>query len=422
MGTKSPTTSVKSREMIGVDAFSQRREVFDKHATVFMPSSPTGMVPTYRDADPIVTSNHGKTTSNFKRNTTGSSSFRDTRMDERNYDFRPRKYSDNFTSELNQSDDIDYRYSAIERTRRLSRMRREFLTSNLHEPTEDKPFTRSGTRASLPTGRTTMLKYKFESPNLFKFPFAEPYATPPPVRRVTIDASNEIDGKENEDPELRPKHQSIPSNSPTKVDHQKLFEELVKRYSPQRKPIDWTLPPTKPRVVASVPKSTSSAADSIDAVEKDAVQKVDENNKSGDDDVFENKENCIANGVTDEKKEVSEPKRETVQNGPENLAAQADVKDAEKDDRSSEESKISLSELEDKNDRVTELSIIQRQISRESAHKKPITIEQTDISIPALIDKITEEGDKLETNTKGAKKVKRKRSFLDKLLGRKKDK
>ncbi|CAH0402322.1 unnamed protein product [Chilo suppressalis] len=417
MGTKSPTTSVKSREIIGLDAFSQRREVFGKHDTVFLPASPTTMVPAYRDADPIVTSNHGKTTSNFKRNTTGSSSFRDTRAEERNYDFRPRKYSDNFTSELNQSDDADYRYSALERNRRLSKMRREFLTSNLHEP-DDKPFTRAGMRASLPTGRTTALKYKFESPNLFKFPFAEPYATPPPVRRVILDDStSKTDGKENEDPELRPKHQSLPGNSPTKVDHQKLFEELVKRYSPQRKPVNWTLPPTKPRVVASVPKSTSSVADAIDKDATDTAEKVEENNKSGDDDVFENKENNKANNVTEEKKDQSD---NHVQNGPENISVQ--TKDVEKDLNSSEESKISISDLEERNDRVPELAVIQRQISRESAHKKPIAIEQTDLSIPALINKISEEGDKLETNTKTAKKVKRKRSFLDKLLGRKKDK
>lgn len=410
MGTKSPTTSVKSREIIGVDAFSQRREVFDKHDTVFLPlPSPTTVAPVYKDVDPIVTSNHGKTTANFKRNTPGYSSMRESKTDERTFDFRPRKYSDNFTSELNQSDDVDYRHSMLDRTRRLSRMRREFLTSNLHDP-EDKPFARAGTRASLPAGKS--VKYKIESPHLYKFPFAEPYSTPPPVRRVVVDlGSPDVEGKENQDPELRPKNHSLSNHdSPTKVDHQKLFEELVKRYSPQRKPIDWTLPPTKPRVIASVPKSTSSGQDVIDKIEKS------EHEKPADDDVFETKkENSI------KKEELGEPKPgevkprvEIVQNGP---AATSEGKDV----KNERDSKASLTELAEKNDRVPELSIIQRQISKESTNTKK-SVPQPDINIPALIDKMTAEGEKLESDKKNVKKVKRKRSFLDKLLGRKKDK
>lgn len=417
MGTKSPTTSVKSREIIGVDAFSQRREVFDKHDTVFLPlPSPTAM-PVYRDAEPIVTSNHGKTTTNFKRNTAGYSSMRESKTDERVFDFRPRKYSDNFTSELNQSDDVDYRHSMMDRTRRLSKLRRDFLTSNLHEP-DDKQFSRAGTRASLPTGKVSAMKYKIESPNLYKFPFAEPYATPPPVRRVVVDLGpSETDGKENQDPEIRPKHQSL-TDSPTKVDHQKLFEQLVKRYSPQRKPIDWTLPPTKPRVVASVPKSTSSVEDTVNKAEKS------EENKPADDDVFEKKEN-IAEAKKEEevkkeeiKHEHIKPHVEVIQNGSESPA----VKEVEPNHVKERDSKVSLTELAEKNDRVPELSVMQRQLSRESTnHKKPL-VEQPDISIPELINKMTVEGEKLESDGKNVKKVKRKRSFLDKLLGRKKDK
>lgn len=408
MGTKSPTTSVKSREIIGVDAFSQRREVFDKHDTVFLPPAS----PVYRTAEPIVTSNHGKTTANFKRNAPAYSSMRESKTDERTFDFRPRKYSDNFTSELNQSDDVDYRHSMLDRTRRLSRMRREFLTSNLHEP-EDKQFSRAGTRASMPVGKTSPVKYKIESPNLYKFPFAEPYATPPPVRRVVVDLdSSEADGKENEDPEIRTKHHSLSNHSPTKVDHQKLFEQLVKRYSPQRKPIDWTLPPTKPRVIGSVPKSTSSGQDTIDKIEKSE-------DKPADDEVFEKKENSIKKDeVTNGEPAPQEikPNVEIVQNGPATVP-NAEVNGA-KDVTVERVSQASLTELEEKNDRVPELSVIQRQISRESGGpKKPI--EQPD-NIPALIDKMTAEGEKLECDMKNVKKVKRKRSFLDKLLGRKK--
>ncbi|KAL0819131.1 hypothetical protein ABMA28_008391 [Loxostege sticticalis] len=419
MGTKSPTTSVKSREMIGGDAFSQRREVFDKHDTVFLPL-PSPTMPVYKDVEPIVTSNHGKTTTNFKRNTAGYSSMRESKTDERYFDFRPRKYSDNFTSELNQSDDVDYRHSMLDRTRRLSKMRREFLTSNLHEP-EDKQFSRSGTRASLPTGKVSAMKYKIESPNLYKFPFAEPYATPPPVRRVIVNlGSTEIDGKENggkdiegkenEDPEIRPKHQSL-TDSPTKIDHQKLFEQLVKRYSPQRKPIDWTLPPTKPRVIGSVPKSTSSTEDTINKSEK--------SEEKADDEVFEKKENN-----TDEVQKEEEPKPaeikphvEVILNGSESPA----VKESEPNHVKERDSKVSLTELAEKNDRVPELSIIQRQMSKESTNNKK-HLDQPDISIPELINKMTAEGEKLESDVKGTKKVKRKRSFLDKLLGRKKDK
>ncbi|XP_053615275.1 uncharacterized protein LOC128678049 [Plodia interpunctella] len=423
MSTKSPTTSVKSREMIGVDQFSQRREVFDKHDTVFLPlPSPTAVAPVYRQVEPIITSNHGKTTSNFKRNIAASSSMRESKTDERIFDFRPRKYSDNFTSELNQSDDVDYRYSSTERTRRLSKLRRDFLASNLHDPSEHT-FTRSGTRASMPVNSTPPIRYKIESPNLYKFPFAEPYATPPPVRRVVVDLGpSEVDGKENQDPELRTKYQSLPNNnaSPTtKIDHQKLFEELVKRYSPQRKPVDWTLPPTRPRVVGSVPKSTSSIGDTLDLVQK--TQNDEKSNK--DDDVFEKKEenNIANNNIQVYRSEAPKPATEVevvvIQNGP-----TSGTEGDDQNEKSNSESKASVTELAEKNDRVPELPPIQRQLSKDSKKKQPPPEKHPDLTIPALIDKITTEGETLENNIKKTKKVKRKRSFLDKLLGRKKDK
>ncbi|XP_075984326.1 uncharacterized protein LOC142981994 [Anticarsia gemmatalis] len=416
MAAKSPTMSVKSREMIGVDQFSQRREVFDKHDTVFLPpASPTNVVPAYKEVEPIITSNHGKTTSNFKRNTPGYSSMRESRNDEREFDFRPRKYSDNFTSELNQSDDVEYRHTMTERTRRLSKLRRDFMTSNLHEPGTTSPFHRSGTRASMPAN-STPLKYKIESPNLYKFPFAEPYTTPTPVRRVIVNLdSSELDGgKENQDPE-RTRHLSLTNNneSPTKVDHQKLFEELLKRYSPQRKPIDWQLPPTKPRVVASVPKSSSSVADSIDSGDKKLHD--DKTDKLGDDDVFEKDKAQPTPAVQTEKssddaeKSPEGTKAEIVENGTDSLSAGTSNEG---------DSKTSQTELAEKQDIVPELSNIQRQLSRESAKKPPLD-KVVDLSIPALLQKM--EGEDLENNKK-PKKVKRKRSFLDKLLGRKKDK
>lgn len=409
MAAKSPTMSVKSREMIGEEQFSQRREVFGKHDTVFLPpASPTPA--SYREVDPIVTSNHGKTTTNFKRNTPGYSSMRESRTDERVFDFRPRKYSDNFTSELNQSDDVEYRHTMTERTRRLSKMRRDFMTSNLHEPGSTSPFNRSGTRASMPANtNTSPLKYKIESPNLYKFPFAEPYSTPTPVRRVIVDlgsADEEGGGKENQDPE-RPRHQSLTQEPVSKVDQQKLFEEILKRYSPQRKPVDWQLPPTKPRVVASVPKSNSSVADSTDSGDKN------DKHEKGDDDVFEKKQN----GEVLSEKSVEHPvevKTEVIQNGPESLST--DAGPAKESD-----SKTSQSELDEKQDQVPELSTIQRQLSKDSA-KKPLENKIVDLSIPALIQKMTAEGDSLEKTSRMQKKVKRKRSFLDKLLGRKKDK
>lgn len=422
MAAKSPTMSVKSREMIGVDQFSQRREVFDKHDTVFLPPvSPTNVVPVYREVEPIITSNHGKTTANFKRNTPGYSSMRESRTDEREYDFRPRKYSDNFTSELNQSDDVEYRHTMTERTRRLSKLRRDFMTSNLHEPGSTSPFNRSGTRASMPVNGTP-IKYKIESPNLYKFPFAEPYSTPTPVRRVVVDLGpSEVDGgKENTDPE-RTRHLSLTNNneSPTtKIDHQKLFEELLKRYSPQRKPVDWQLPPTKPRVVASVPKSSSSVADSIDSGDKKIHD--DKSDKPGDDDVFEKKnkaeptpvvsDNSVKSSEHSEKK-TEENKKEIVENGTDSLSAGSSNEG---------DSKTSQTELAEKQDQVPELSNIQRQPSKESA-KKPPKDNVVDLSIPALIEKMNVEGEDLE-HSKKPKKVKRKRSFLDKLLGRKKDK
>ncbi|KAM3956477.1 uncharacterized protein ACR2FA_009581 [Aphomia sociella] len=414
MGTKSPT-SVRSREMIGVDQFSQRREVFDKHDTVFVPlPSPTTLGPVYREVEPIITSNHGKTTTNFKRNTAGYSSMRESKTDERNYDFRPRKYSDNFTSELNQSDNVDYRYSSTERTRRLSKLRRDFLASNLHDPS-DQPFVRTGTRASLPAHPTSPLRYKIESPNLYKFPFAEPYTTPTPIRKVIVDLGppDVEDGKENQDPAVKTKYQSLPNNeSPTKVDHQKLFEELLKRYSPQRKPVDWTLPPTRPRVVASVPKSNSSVSDTIDKLEKSNSIG---NGEIKDDEVFEKKEDYVdsSKAIDVDIEEERKPHVEILQNGPEIVINAIKKEEVKKD------SKMSLTELEEKNDHLTELTTVQRQLSKES-HKKPHI--ENDLSIPALLEKMTTEADNLENNIKNTKKVKRKRSFLDKLLGRKKDK
>lgn len=401
---KTPTMSVKSREIIGGDQFSQRREVFDKHDTVFLPpASPTTAAPA-PDVDPIITSNHGKTTSNFKRNTPGYSSMRESRTEEMDFDFRPRKYSDNFMSELNQSDDVDYRRTMTDRTRRLSKLRRDFMTSNLHDPSSGS-FNRAGTRASLPakpySPNSPIQKYKIESPNLYKFPFAEPYSTPTPTRKVRLDlGDSEVDGeggKENEDPKQR--HMSVPDNNNTsKIDHNKLFEELVKRYSPQRKPVDWTLPPTKPRVIGSVAKSSAGSTDS--------GKKPDE--KPGDDDVFEKKDNAEVNpGVKaiENKSAVDKKTGEAAQNGPGRLEG---------------ESKVSLSELDEKNDKVPELSF-QRQSSKESAKKPPI--EYVDLTIPDLIDKMTAEGKEIESHAKSPTKVKRKRSFIDKLLGRnKKDK
>ncbi|KAJ0172292.1 hypothetical protein K1T71_012265 [Dendrolimus kikuchii] len=418
MAAKSPTLSLKSREMIGVEQFSQRREMFDKQDEAYVPlPSPTGLVPAYKEVEPIITSNHGKTTSNFKRNTAGYSSMRESKTDERNYDFRPRKYSDNFTSELNQSDDVDYRRSMTERTRRLSKMRRDFMTSNLHEPGSSNTFSRAGTRASMPTNTTSTLKYKIESPNLYKFPFAEPYLTPTPVRKVMLDlgpTNGEVNGgKENEDPDA-PKYRSFSSgDSPSKIDHQKLFEELIKRYSPQRKPIDWKLPPTKPRVIASVPKSNSSATDSVDG-----DRKLD--GKDVEDEVFEKNENQVRPNE-DESNKVKEPEKkpqeiipnlEIVHNGRESLH-DADKKDVNK----VSDSKTSLSELDEKNDIVPELAT---RLNKEEGNRPPLD-NVVDLSIPALIQKMQNEGENLEKNNK-SKKVKRKRSFLDKLLGRNKDK
>lgn len=332
---------------------------------------------------------------------------RESKTDERNYDFRPRKYSDNFTSELNQSDDVDYRHSQSERTRRLSKLRRDFLASNLHDPS-DNSFVRTGTRASLPVNSTSPLTYKIETPNLYKFPFAEPFSTPTPPRKVFVDlgSNDNPDGKENQDPAVKTKHESLTNNdSPTKIERQKFFEDLIKRYSPQRKPIDWTLPPTRPRVVSSVPKSNSSASDIVDNVGKFKCTE----NYDKDDDVFKKKEDCNdsgkANGGFEEK---------LLQNGPEII-----IDGINKENGKNEtDSKLSLTELAEKNDRLSELSTVQRQLSRESQKKLHI---ENDLTIPALIEKISTEGDNLENNRKNTKKVKRKRSFLDKLLGRKKN-
>ncbi|KAG7309159.1 hypothetical protein JYU34_005081 [Plutella xylostella] len=369
MAAKSP---VQRREVIGGEQFEQRREVFGQHDTVFLPPSPP-VSPVYRAVEPIVTSAHGITTANFKRNGPAHSSMREPRAQP---EFRARKYSDNY-SDLDQSDDGDYRRSMTDRTRRLSKMRRDFLTSNLHDPSES-PFARKGTRATLPSS----IEFK-----LYKFPFAEPYATPTPVRKVRLELgpSDGVDAadKENDDPEAETtetKHQSLPvasnNNNATKIDHQKLFEELVKRYSPQRKPVDWTLPPTKPRVVGSVPKTRGASIDErIVNGDKDAETK----------DMLNGKHAIPAVKVNDE----------------------------------SHDSTISITELAEKNDRVPELSTIQRQMSRED--KRPHVDKSTDLSIPALIDKMTAEGQDLESHKNDKKKVKRKRSFIDKLLGRKKD-
>lgn len=69
---------------------------------------------------------------------------------------------------------------------------------------------------------------------------------------------------------------------------------------------------------------------------------------------------------------------------------------------------------------VPELSNLKRQLSRESAKRPPKDVI-VDLTIPALIDKMTKEGEKNEHQKTNGKKVKRKRSFLDKLLGRKKE-
>lgn len=419
MAAKSPTLSLKSREIIGVDQFSQRREVFDKHDTVFLPlPSPTNLAPSYREVEPIVTSNHGKTTTNFKRNAPGYSSMRESRTDDSEvFEFRTRKYSDNFTSELNQSDDVDYRRSMTDRTRRLSKLRRDFLTSNLHEPTNESPFARVGVRASMPV-RSGSINYKIESPNLFKFPFAEPYATPPPVRKVVVDLGpTEVDnGKENKDQAtFRTKIVSLPDTEALKKhDHQKMFEELVKRYSPQRKPVDWKIPPTRPRIVDSVPKLTTPSMASVDSSDskKNLEDKI---TKPEDEDVFNNEtETETETSLVVEEKAEDEPK-DIMRNGPDTVITEAEEKLSNHKER---DSKVSLTELAEKNDEVPELSIFTRQLSRESAKRPPID-KIIDLTIPDLLEKMTVEGDDLELK-KDLKKVKRKRSFLDKLLGRNK--
>lgn len=399
MTAKSPTASLKFREKIGEDLFNQRREVFDKYDTVFMPQSPTVLTPTM-EVEPIITSNHGKTTSNFNR-TNAYSSMRETRRDDFRQEngFRNRKYSDNFTSDLNQNDEVDYRHSLAERTRRLSKLRRDFLASNLHDPVSPDPFARTGTRSSLPV-RNGSINYKIEIPNLYKFPFAEPYSTPPPVRRVFVDLGpvdkegNDAE-KENADPEDTPKHRSLPNNEEeTKVDHHKLFDELVKRYSPQRKPIDWTLPPTKPRVIGSVPKSRSNSIDS----------KQDENE-------FSTTELPELHIDEDKPEKTNEDKNE--------VKSSADRPSKSVVDGSTSDSKVSLAELEERKDKVADLALIQRQLSREAAAKRLNIESKPDPTIPDLIEKMNHD---VERKSKTGKKVKRKRSFLDKILGRKKEK
>lgn len=487
METKSPTTSVNSREIIGVDQFAQRREVFGKYETVFLPQLlDTTAMPVYKEVEPIITSNPTMTASNFKRNASGYSSMRESR-DDYNLEFRTRKYSDNFTSELNQSGDMDYRHSMTERTRRLSKLRRDFLNSNLHEPTTPSPFARTGVRSSMPATSVTAMKYKIESPNLYKFPFAEPYSTPPPIRRVVVDLGPaQVNGeKENLNPEAKAKsrHQSLPHDISPKIDHQRLFEELVKRYSPQRKPINWNLPPTRPRIVGSVPKSTTSMADSVDSADKKLLD--DTFNKFGDDDVFIKKEhnmqtikdldeNVAESKQTpnDEQEKRTEIKQTSLHNDvlvtntkketnkaelDENNEMPADsstvLKPEEDNERRSkyedldeeiakskhisndEQEKTEVmqtnhqntiletnkkentnkAELEEKIDQVPEISTIPKR----EEDGKPLD-KFTDITIPALLEKMTEEAE--GSQRKENKKVKRKRSFLDKLLGRKKGK
>lgn len=489
METKSPTTtSVNSREIIGVDQFSQRREVFGKYETVFLPQLlDTAAMPVYKEVEPIITSNHAFTASNFKRNAPGYSSMRESREDY-NFEFRPRKYSDNFTSELNQSSDVDYRHSMTERTRRLSKLRRDFLNSNLHEPTIVSPFARTGVRASMPATSVTAMKYKIESPNLYKFPFAEPYSTPPPLRRVVVDfgPAQENGEKENQNPEAgaKSRHQSLPHDVSPKIDHQKLFEELVKRYSPQRKPVNWNLPPTRPRVVGSVPKSTTSMADSVDSGDKKGLD--DTINKFGDDDVFIKKESNMET-IKDLGEEVAESKQipkdeqekgtEIKQISPQNdfliTNTKEDTYKAELDDNNDEISGLSailnpeeghknpsiLNDLDeeitkskltsnDEQEKNTEINETHRQNNIVETNKKEDTNKTeseenndqlpemsnitkpeedgkpldkfTDMTIPALLEKMTEEAE--GSHKKENKKVKRKRSFLDKLLGRKKGK
>lgn len=469
MEAKSPTTSVNSREIIGVDQFTQRREVFGKYETVFLPLlSDTFSMPVYKETEPIVTCNHTMNTFNFKRNAPGYSSMRESREDY-NLEFRPRKYSDNFTSDLDQSGDVDYRHSMTERTRRLSKLRRDFLNSNLHEPTTVSPFARSGVRASMPASSVAAMKYKIETPNLYKFPFAEPYSTPPPLRRIVVDLGPaQVNGeKENQNPETKAKgrHQSLPHDVSPKIDHQKLFEELVKRYSPQRKPVNWNLPPTRPRVVGSVPKSTPSWTDSVDSGDKKVFD--DTIHKYGDDDVFVKKENNMET-IKDLDEEVAEGKQ-TSNNEKEKrkdileINRKDDTNKAELEEKNDEVTDLSFilktgegnkrpstdkskdlveeiaeskqtnrqnsiletskkedtnkTELQENNDQVPELSTIPKQ----GEDNKPLD-KFTDITIPALLEKMTEEAEELENNKKENKKIKRKRSFLDKLLGRKKGK
>lgn len=385
MAAKSP---VRTREIIGGDQFSQRREVFDKHNTVFLPASPTNLSSSYKEVEPIVTSNHGKTTVNFKRNSPGYSSMRESRDERDHVEFRQRKYSDNYTSELNKSDDADYRQTMTERTRRLTRMRKEFLTSNLHEVGDISPFTRTAGRSSLPA-RSGSIKYKTDSPTIYKFPFAEPYSTPTPVRKLNFDLDSaegdEVkNNKENHDPDKQVNFISNESNK-------KLFEELLKRYSPNRKPVDWTLPPTRPRVVSTLPKANTDKTDSG--------------------------KRAVSGTISDMQKQTIGDAKSAVPNktGVKNGDSSRHIPETEQ----STDSQVSLTELAEKNDRVPELTVIQRQISRDA--KRPSLSDKNDLNIPALIDKMNAEGNDLESHKNDKKKVKRKRSFIDKLLGRKKE-
>lgn len=368
MEAKSPTVSVKSREVIGGEQFNTRREIFDKHDTVFLPASPTSTRPTYVEVERIITSNHGKTTANFRRNAPKYASMREPREPrDEDVEFRVRKYSDNFTSEHNQSDYPEYRASQIERNRRLSKLRRDFLANTLQEPAAS-PLARSGVRATMPA-RAASLNYKLEGPKLVNFPFLEPYGTPPPARKQMENTDGPTNkDKENQDPEQRPSSNSTPE-TPGKVDQQKLFEDLVKRYSPQRKPVDWTLPPTKPRIVDCVHKSTSESTGS-------AVSKL----VNGDDNVFD--------------------------------------KEAANDVKANEGDSTTSAERAENNDRVPELVHVRKESDKPV--RRHTGGEPSELTMPALIDKITAEGKELESHTNDKVKIKKKRSFIDKLLGRKK--
>lgn len=392
MTAKSPT-NVKQREVIGEEQFSRRREVFDQHDTVFLPASP---IPSPVDMDQDDSEEKTKT---FRR-TPAYSSMRESRTDDIRYEniFRNRKYSDNFTSDLNQSDDIDYRRSLTERTRRISKLRREFLASNLHEPSSPDPFMRVGNRSTLPA-RIVSSKYKIESPTVYKFPFAEPYASPLPVRKVVVDLGpiengvENIADKENEDPDIRPISESVSISENSKLDHHQFFDELVKRYSPQRKPVDWALPPTKPRIVEIVPKN-------------DVVVKNDLNT-----DFIEHEKTML---IQEKMIRATNEIIDDIKTNNDNVANGAD------DAYNNNNQKLSKSELDEGRDKVSELNSVLDDFQNIDEGMRPHIEGKPDMTIPDLLEKINH--DATDGKKREKKKVKRKRSFLDKLLGRKKEK